>query len=550
MDKSKNSGKFFLISGLVLVLVVGVFFLGRYIIYTKIKSAIVEELDNLSSQGVTVSYDHIDVHPWTAKIEFFQLNVVVRKGGQPTGLDATIPYVLIKGIQIIPFLKDNTLALREVTAEQAAVTYVKGGFIFNGENTKRDIDLSRILVDRINLPGIDLYINQNAGDTLAHLLSDVSMRDIELQKQLDSLAWKHGEIEVNKFALRIVKSNYAVSAKRALVSIHDRNIALDSFRIQPTLSKSEYMAAEGKQTTYIAGLVPQLRLAQINWFTYPVPGVHIGIADVELQLDMFRDKRYPFQQIDKRELPVHFLQKLPVRLVVDSVRVTNSLVKYEEFPESGDSTGTVYFENLRAIILDVHNNPNRRQSSQMFATADFMGTGLLNASFTFPYDTLLPYRVSGTLENMELASLNNMLGSAARVKAESGKLRNLKFDFSYNDTNSNGNLTLAYEDLRILSLKNKNEEQAVSHLKSLLLNTIFIKKDVFNNISSDDRTGTISFTRDQKKSVFNFWWKSILSGVKSAFYLDKLPGGADTKSKKKSNKVKEVFSKIFANDKK
>jgi hypothetical protein len=544
LNTSNKSGKILLITTLVVIFSVVGFFAARYFIYTKIERAIVKELDQLATQGIAVAFDHIDVDPWTAKIEFFQLSVTVRKPGQPTGLNATIPYVLIKGVEIIPFLRHRILVLHEITAQQAAITYDKGALAITEKKNKRKIELEEIHVGSVNLPGIDLYINNNPGDTLAHILSDVKMRDLELKKQLDSLIWKQGNIEVNDVAVRMFESNYGVSAKRASVNITDRSIELDSFRIQPTLSKAAYMEAMQKQATYMAVDVPRLRLENVNWFTYPEATLEVSTAKIQFHINMYRDKRYPFLQRDKRELPAHFLQKLPVKIAIDSVRITESFARYEEYPEEGDSTGTVFFEEIRAVILDVHNDEKMHQQTRMFANAKFMGAGELNANFTFPYDTLLPYRVSGTLEDFELNSLNNILGSTAKVSVESGTMRKLKFDFTYNDIEANGKLSLAYEDLKVLTHKNKNEEQVVSHLKTLLINTIFIKKDVFNNITSDERIGSIHFTRDQRRSVFNFWWKSIFSGVKSAFYIDKVTGNPK-KAKKKNSKVKDVLSKIF-----
>jgi hypothetical protein len=540
----KKSGKILLITTLVVMLSAVTFFVARYFIYTKIKTAIVKELDQLTTQGIFVTYDHINVDPWTAKIEFFQLSVTARKPGQPAGLIATVPYVLIKGVEIIPFIRYHNLVLHEIAAEQAAITYDKGGLALTEKKSKRKIGVEEIHIGRVNLPGIDLYINNNPGDTVAHILSDIKMRDLDLRKQLDSLTWKEGQIEVNDVAVRMFDSNYGISAKRALVNITDRSVEVDSFRIQPTLSKEAYMEAMKKQATYMAADVPRLRLENVNWFTYPEATLEVKTANVQFHLSMYRDKRYPFLQRDKRELPGQFLQKLPVKLNIDSVRITESFARYEEFPEKGDSTGTVFFEDISAIILDVHNDKKMQQQTRMFANANFMGVGVLNAFFTFPYDTLLPYRVSGTLADFEMTSLNNILGSAAKVSVETGVMKKLKFDFTYNDVESNGKVSLAYEDLKILTHKNKNEEQAVSHLKTLLINTIFIKKDVFNNVTSDDRTGTIHFTRDQKRSVFNFWWKSIFSGVKSAFYIDKITGDPK-KAKKKNSKVKDILSKIF-----
>jgi hypothetical protein len=113
---------------------------------------------------------------------------------------------------------------------------------------------------------------------------------------------------------------------------------------------------------------------------------------------------------------------------------------------------------------------------------------------------------------------------------------------------------LNYDDLKILTLRETGkDEEKVSHLKTLLLNTFIIKKNMNEDMEADERTGKIDFARDPLRSVFNLWWKSILSGVKSAYNLDNLPltGNAkkeneesDEESKKKKG-IKGIFSRIF-----
>jgi hypothetical protein len=226
-------------------------------------------------------------------------------------------------------------------------------------------------------------------------------------------------------------------------------------------------------------------------------------------------------------------------------------------PESGDSTGLVYFEKLNARITNAHNNKRLEVDTRMHASAKFMGAGDLDAHFTFPYDTSQIYRVAGTLKNMPLTRLNNMLGSAAKAKVESGVMRNLEFNFTYNDARSEGGVELNYENLKILTLReNKKNEQSVSRIKTLLLNAFIIRKNMDEDVKDDKRKGTIGFDRDTKRSVFNYWWKSVLSGIKSAYNLDKLPLNANNgndkkvKDKKKKRPLKEAWSKIFSRDKK
>ena len=41
-------------------------------------------------------------------------------------------------------------------------------------------------------------------------------------------------------------------------------------------------------------------------------------------------------------------------------------------------------------------------------------------------------------------------------------------------------------------------------------------------VDESKRTGAIGFERDEYRSIFNYWVKSLLSGIKAAYNLDKL----------------------------
>jgi hypothetical protein len=175
----------------------------------------------------------------------------------------------------------------------------------------------------------------------------------------------------------------------------------------------------------------------------------------------------------------------------------------------------------------------------MHAKTKFMGKGDLVVDFTFPADTTKPYTARGSLKNFPLVGLNDMLGPNAKARVESGTMTNMKFNFKYNLYRSDGEVELNYEDLRIASLRlNSKKEVKVSLIKTLLLNT-FIKKDAEEDEKNDSKTGTILFYRDQKRSVFNYWWKSLFSGIKSAYKIDKLQEFAkDMKTNDRAKKKK------------
>lgn len=536
------------------------FFVGRYVLYVKIRDTIEYELGSLKKQGIYISYENFELDFWEGKIEVHELNVRVRKDSVQNdstsqGLHAYLPYITIEGINLLPFLKDKTLSIRKIHSYETYLTYrIKSTLFEHDKSGKRKIEVRNIAVGEINFPRIDFYLtSESAKDTVAHILSDVNMKDLFLAKQMDSLTWQKGEVAISNFAMNHEEENYGYSIRRIRLGITDKSVEIDSIKVRPLVGKSAFMARAGKQCSYVDAFIPHLKIRSIDWYTFPTATLQIDHMSIQVITDMYRDKRLPFLQREDRPLPSHLLHRIPVQLKIDTISLKDSFVRYEEMPENGDSTGVVFFDQLNATIIHVHNNRKMEVDTRMTARAKFMGQGDLDAYFTFPYDTLQPYRAAGTLKNFPLVSINKMLGSAAQAKIESGTMRDLKFEFAYTNLRSEGRLELQYENLKVLTLReNKDNEQSVSRIKTLLLNTFIIKKNVNEDRKDDSRAGDIAFDRDTKKSVFNFWWKSILSGIKSAYKLDKLPikAGAEVKEggKKKKRPLKDIITRIFKKD--
>jgi hypothetical protein len=533
------------------------FFAGRYFLYVKVKNTIEYELGALGKQGIFVTYENLEVYPWDGKIEAHEITVKVRKdslSGDSTsrGLDAYLPYVTIEGIELIPFIKEKTISVHKIHSYETYLTYRINSTLFEQDKSqRRKIEVQNISVQQVNFPRIDFYLTSELeNDTVAHIMTDVEMRRLFLAKQLDSLTWKKGNVKISNFALNYKKENYGFSCRQIRIEIGEKSMALDSFRVKPLVGREAFMRQAGKQSSYLDAVVPYLMVKSIDWYTFPTATLQVDRLELSLYASMYRDKRLPFDQPNDRALPAHFLQRIPIKIKVDTVNLRNSYVRYEEMPEDGDSTGVVFFDQLNANILNMHNDRKLKVDAKMHASARFMGIGDLNAYFTFPFDTTHQYRIEGTLKSMPLVRLNNILGSAAKIRIESGVMQNMNFRFAYNNERSEGQVELNYEDLKILSLRqNKQNQQSVSRIKTLLLNIFIIRKDLDEDSKDDRRKGQIAYTRHTKKSVINYWWKSILSGIKSAYNLDKLPLNAVAGEKKKDGKkkkdVKGVFSKIF-----
>jgi hypothetical protein len=216
----------------------------------------------------------------------------------------------------------------------------------------------------------------------------------------------------------------------------------------------------------------------------------------------------PFKETQHKPLPVAALKKLSFSVEVDTIKIKDSKITYEEFPEDGFQSGKIPFENLNATISNVNSRGyyNKSKYAKLEASAKLMGRGLIEASFLLPLEEDQPYNAKGKITNMSLHHLNPVLENLAFVSIEEGKLNALNFNFDYNDKVSNGTLIINYENLKMKGLK-KQKETIENELKTFLLNT-FLKSDKDKTVPTAKRTGEISFERDTKRQVFNFWWKS------------------------------------------
>lgn len=147
------------------------------------------------------------------------------------------------------------------------------------------------------------------------------------------------------------------------------------------------------------------------------------------------------------------------------------------------------------------------------ASARVMNQSLLNARFEIPNKKFNHgYRVRGSLQPTALLHFNPVIIPNATARIETGRLKTFVFNFSYNETRSTGNLTFEYDNLSLAFLN--TEDGSKRKIKSLLANSFVVKKENLNGTKSY-KNGSISFERDKKKSVFNYWWKSVLSGIES-----------------------------------
>jgi len=153
----------------------------------------------------------------------------------------------------------------------------------------------------------------------------------------------------------------------------------------------------------------------------------------------------------------------------------------------------------------------------MDATTRVMDNGELDVSFQFPLNEDY-HTINGRLKQMNATDLNHALEPIASVRIESGNISTLRFEMRMGKTEAVGFLEVIYDDLKISVLDVETGDKNIrSRITSFLANHLKIKKD---NVADDPRMGTVSYQREPEKSFFNYWWKSLRTGLKTSIGID------------------------------
>jgi hypothetical protein len=122
------------------------------------------------------------------------------------------------------------------------------------------------------------------------------------------------------------------------------------------------------------------------------------------------------------------------------------------------------------------------------------------------------FSVTGSLSPFNVRILNPILEPLAKISIRSGKVDKFQFNFSADSSKATGNLILGYNDLKISVLELKNGNTKEAKFLSFLANSLMLRSK--NPKGKELLPEEIIYPRDHRRSVINYCWKSVFSGIR------------------------------------
>lgn len=498
----------------------------RSYVFDKLDVSIQKRLTSLKVSGFNVRYDSLSVDWWDNVIKV--ANLVMEKDAYDTTCTypefISVGLVRAEGIGLLQLIFRNTLSLESLYLDEPHVV-LRENSLFKVDSASEKENEFTLLADHVHIrEGNFTYTDSAACNVVAAVKTDLSLAGLMLDFDGDGQLKYGAEILTMEAAeIQMPQDYYTFHVGGVKMNFLQRALAVDSIRIIPGYGKTAFGRKHGFEIDRFEGLIPYFRASNFSFSFDDTAMVKANTAEIQLYLKVFRDKRLPFVAV-KKVLPVAQLRDLPFSLHIDTLKVTKSYVQYEEIAESAVEPGRVFFDNLYAQFTNV-NNTSRQGEMKLEARSNLLGHGAVNLSVTFPLAENKRSSAVGAVEDFDLPKINPMLTPTTRMMVESGKMKRLSFNFTFNAIRADGQIGMNYEDLKLITFKDedktKGEELEKDNFKTFIMNTFIFRKNMDKDLPEEKRTGTIQYMRDDSRSVFNFWLKALLSGIKSAYNLDK-----------------------------
>jgi len=286
------------------------------------------------------------------------------------------------------------------------------------------------------------------------------------------------------------------------------NILALQLKLETKYGKQELSKFLKSEKDHVSLTIPKFEIKEFFFNSLDSTNI-IGAQYIFIQqakLNLFRDKAVA-DNAKYKSLYSEKIRNLRFKINFLKVVFENSNFNYEQLSKNSQISGNLYFTNINASA-SFSNLEHKKNQIQFSAKGDFMDKAQVILETDFNSFTSDAFTASGSVKKFEARTIQKFLEKTQRIRLE-GRIDEMYFNLSGNNTHSNGTVKMKYSDLKLEVLK-KDRIQVNTLLTAV--GNLFLKNEEEN--SKEYQYGEIDIKRDQTKSFFNFLWISLRDGLK------------------------------------
>lgn len=354
--------------------------------------------------------------------------------------------------------------------------------------------------------------------------------------------FQNATISVGQSQTSISKGLYKMALDSISLDFTTQSASVKNLRVIPSYSKDEFGDKLGYQTDRIILKIPEIQLKGSNWIDF----IDHGILKIDVlestgySLSLYRDRRIPFNHNRNVAMPQKLIEDIPFPLYINTIKLSNGRISYEEYSDKRKKSGTISFQNC-----DIEANQLNSRATNIPLTAKFRAN-LMNQAL-FSIDLIMPlndpsyhHSLSGKIGAMDISVLNDFLEVVAGISIQKGYLDGAELSIDADSSDAEIEMTMLYHGLKININKKPDQDDEVKTNKFLtgLANMVLLKNNPmpFKPI----RSIHADYERKTDKFVINYWWKTLLTGMIKSFLPDLQLKKEETTKKLKRREKKRL----------
>jgi hypothetical protein len=315
---------------------------------------------------------------------------------------------------------------------------------------------------------------------------------------------------------------YSLLASSMFYSSASRSIDVKQFEFKPAVSNAQFIRHFGYQHEIYTLKMPAITISEFDlpqWISANrIKANKIQLASPNIQVHMDRNAREnPYSK--KGKYPQQLLQRAPFGVDVKQLTASNATMIYTEKNDATQLTGRLIFSGLTGKIDNITNYPEVMDVAGNNCVIDVKGgvmkTGNIHVIFRLNLRDLNgSFSVNATITNLDAPQLQPLAKAMTATDLQSFDLHRLDYQMSGNETSGKGSLKMKYSNMDILLNKVENDQSFNKRgFLSFLANRLVIYKENPTKDDPERLAQNVAVQRDDKKSFFNFIWKTLYSAA-------------------------------------
>lgn len=390
-------------------------------------------------------------------------------------------------------------------------------------------DMDRIKLNRLLIQDADLeHYNVTQDKKMAIQKVTVDIQDILIDSAsvLDTtriLFAKDAQVRFEDYVYSTPDSVYNIMVGGVFISAAKKDLELSNVALKPRVSRQQFVKQQKEVKELYTLNFKKVVLNEINWWSLLNDQI-LFAESAELSngnLEVYCNRSLPpFSGSKIGNYPHQALMKLPIDLHIKEMTISNFDIEYEEYNPNSKKAGVLSFSNASGKLTNVTNNIAIIERNPLMvanARASLMGKAAIQATFTFNLARHKEgiFSVDMSMGKMDGTTLNTVTEPLGMFSVKSLNIQSINSRINGSDYRGNGRVTILYDDLKIVPLKQDDEEGLKERgFLGFLANTFVVKSD---NVKGDkQRITNPVYTRETSKSFFALIWKTLLTGILEA----------------------------------